>query len=260
MGLDDQQQVAAAFGVTPDLVPLLPELLADIWVLGSWPERIVALLRECTTLPRVARVVELGCGKGAVSITVAQKLGFRVRGIDLFPPFIEEAEARAQAASVADLCRFETGDLRHAVQTLRDYDVALLAGVGAGVLGDYARCVGEVRRTVHPGGYLVIDDGFLKAAAQSSRPGYEYYCSHDDTVHQLTSHGDTLVRELLVPTAELEEYNRRNTVLIRRRAKEVAQRSPELAEALALYVQSEETECQFLETETTAALWLLERY
>ena len=256
---DQQQQVAEAFGVTPDLVPLLPELLADIWVLGSWPERIVELLREFAALPRVARVVEFGCGKGAVAITVAQELGFRVRGIDLFPPFVEEAEARAESANVADLCRFETGDLRHAVQTLRDFDVAILAGVGAGVLGDYARCVGDMRQTVHRGGYLVIDDGFLNGPAQSSRPGYEYYRSHDDTVLQLTSHGDKIVRELLVPTGELEEYNRRNTVLIRRRAKEVAQRSPELAEALALYVRSEETECQFLESKTKAAVWLLER-
>jgi SAM-dependent methyltransferase len=259
MSLNDQQQVAQAFGVTPELVPLLPELLADIWVLGSWPGRIVELLREFTALPRKAGVVELGCGKGAVAVPVAQELDFRVLGIDLCPPFIEEAEARAASAGVADLCRFQTGDLRDAVQTLAGYDVALLAGVGAGVLGDFARCVGEMRRIVRRGGYLVIDDGFLNEATRSNRPGYEYYRSRDDTVLELTSHGDRLVRELLVPRGELEEYNQRNTDLIRSRTKEIAKRRPELAEALSLYVQSEEAECEFLEARTTPAVWLLER-
>ncbi len=105
----------------------------------------------------------------------------------------------------------------------------------------------------------MIDDGFLKGTTRTRRSGYEYYRSHDDTVLELTSHGDKLVRELRVPRDELEEYNRRNTVLIRNRAKEVARRCPELAEALATYVRSEEAECQFLETETMAAVWLLER-
>ncbi len=204
-------------------------------------------------------MVDLGCGKGAAAIAVAQELGFTVRGIDLFPPFVEEAEAHAESAGVAELCHFETGDLRDAVQTLRDYDVALLAGVGAGVLVDYARCVGELRQTVCRGGYLVIDDGFLKGIPQSSPSGYEYYCSHDETVRQLRSHGDRLIGEFLVPGGELEEYNRRNTALIRSRAEEIGGRCPELAEALAAYVRSEETECRFLETETTAAIWLLER-
>jgi len=252
-----KQQIAAAFGIESVLVPVLPELLADIWALGSWPEKIVDLLRVSTTLQHGASVVDLGCGKGAVAIPIARDLQFRVHGIDLFPPFLGEARARAESAGISELCRFEVGDLRQAFKARRKYDVAVLAAVGA--IGDHARTVLEVRRIVRPGGVLVIDDGFLENDAGPTPPGYGYYRSRGETVRELTSHGDRMMDERLVPADELREYNRINTELIRRRAAELAARAPELAEALERYVQSEAEECAFLESRTTAAIWLLER-
>jgi SAM-dependent methyltransferase len=252
-----EQQIAAAFGIEPVLVSVLPELLADIWALGSWPEKIVDLLRASTTLPQGASVVDLGCGKGAVAIPVARELLFRVHGIDLFAPFLAEARARAVSEDISELCRFEIGDLRQALKASRKYDVAILAAVGA--IGDHRRTVLEMRRIVRPGGTLVIDDGFLKRDAGRTPPGYGYYRSRDETIRELTSHGDRMMHERLVPADELRECNRINTELIRARAAELADRAPELADALERYVQSEVEECAFLESRTTAAIWLLER-
>jgi ubiquinone/menaquinone biosynthesis C-methylase UbiE len=257
MHSDSEQQIAAAFGIEPVLVPVLPELLADIWALGSWPEKIVDLLRLATKLREGASVVDLGCGKGAVAIPIARDLLLRLHGIDLFPPFLAEARARAESAGVSELCHFEVGDLRQAFKDGRKYNVAILAGVGA--IGDYGSTVREMRRIVHSGGVLVIDDGFLEGDAGPTPPGYEYYRSHGETVRQLTSHGDRMMHERFVPADELKEYNRINTEVIRRRAAELAASTPELAEALERYVQSEQEECAFLESRTSAAIWLLER-
>lgn len=253
------KEVAEAFGVTPDLLPFLPELLADLWALGSWPERIVEVLRESAVLPPAARVVELGCGKGAVAIALARELGCRVRGIDLFPPFVEEATARAEAAGVAERCRFEVGDLRDAVQELEGRDAVVTAAVGADLFGDHTRCVGELRRVVRRGGYLALNDGFLRRAERLDWPGYGYYRGHAATIRELTAHGDSLVREMLVPAAELVAFNRRSTELIRRRAERLARLHPEHAESLARYLRSEEAECALLERETREAVWLLQR-
>lgn len=257
MDSGSEQQIAAAFGIEPVLLPVLPELLADIWALGSWPEKIVDLLRSSTTLRQGASVVDLGCGKGAVAVSVARELSFRVHGIDLFEPFLAEARARAASAGVSELCRFEAGDLRRAVEASSGYDVAILAAVGA--IGDHRRTVLEMRRIVRPGGVLVIDDGFLESDAGPTPPGYGYYRSRAETVRELTSHGDRMMDELLVPDDELREYNRINTESIRRRAAEVAAGAPELAEPLERYVRSEVEECAFLESRTTGAIWLLQR-
>jgi SAM-dependent methyltransferase len=257
MDSDAERQIAAAFGIAPVLVAVLPELLADVWALGSWPQKAVDLLRESTTLPAGASVVDLGCGKGAVAIPMARDLAFRVHGIDLFAPFLAEARKRAASAGVSELCRFETGDLRQVLRGGGKYDAAVLAAVGA--IGDHGGTVLEMRRIVRPGGALVIDDGFLGSGAGPIPPGYEYYRSHGETVRQLTSHGDRLVDERFVPREELKECNRTNTESIRRRAAELAARDPGLAAALERYVRSEEGECAFLESRTTAAIWLLER-
>lgn len=253
----DSEQIAAAFGIESVLVPLLPELLADIWVLGSWPDKIVDLLRLGRKLPQRASVIDLGCGKGAVAVPIARDLSFTVHGVDLFSPFLAEARTRAESAGVPEFCHFEVGDLRQAFKAGRRYDVAILAAVGA--IGDYGWTVGEMRRIVHPGGVLVIDDGFLESDVGPTPRGYEYYRSHGETVLELTSHGDRMMHERLVPADELKEYNRINTELIRRRAGKLAARNPELAEALERYVQSEQEECAFLEGRTTAAIWMLER-
>ncbi len=37
--------VADAMGVAPELLPLLPDLLADFTALGGWPSEVVELLR-----------------------------------------------------------------------------------------------------------------------------------------------------------------------------------------------------------------------
>ncbi len=237
----------------------MPELLADLPVLGSWPDRIVELLRRRTPLGDGARALELGCGTGAVAVRLARELGFEVLGIDLFPPFLERARQRAAAAGVDERCRFERDDLRRAVERLGGHDVVVLAAVGTGVLGGITACVGALRRTVRRGGYVVIDDGFLARPAASARPGYEHSFPLEETRRRLTAHGDRLVGESLVPRAELAAVNRANLAAIRERAAALTRARPQLAAAVSDYLRHEEEECRFLETETTDAVWLLER-
>lgn len=253
-----RDEIAESLETTPELLPFIPELLADIWVLGSSPDHIVDLLRSLE-LPRDStRVLELGCGKGAVAITVAQQLGFRVYGIDLFEPFIREARKRAGKLGVDPLCRFACSDMHDTIRKARGFDVVVYAAVG-GLLGTFDECVGKLRRCARPGGYMIIDDGFLSSEEKIKRPGYEHYVSHDETLRQLTAHGDALLREIIVPTEEMQKYNKRSTELIRQAAKGLSNRHPELAEAFTEYVEGQEQECEILETRITGTIWLLKR-
>lgn len=254
-----QDDVAVAFGVSRELLPHLPELLGDIWVLGSWPGHIVDLLRPLELEPETTRVLEVGCGKGAVCVPIAQQLDLPVHGIDLFAPFIEEAKTKAHEAGVAGRCRFEVADMRAFIGEGANYDLVILAAVGA-VMGSYENTIGWLRKAVRPGGYVVIDDGYLVDSASEKRPlGYEFCHDRAETIRQLTVHGDVIEREIVVPAEELRAYNQANTGHIRRRAQRLAREHPEMAEALKAYVQSQIDECEFLEKETVAAIWLLRR-
>jgi 2-polyprenyl-3-methyl-5-hydroxy-6-metoxy-1,4-benzoquinol methylase len=68
------------------MLPYIPYLLQDLWALGSSVEIILKVIKELE-LPKSAKVLDLGCGKGAVSIQIASRFGFHVTGIDAMEHF-----------------------------------------------------------------------------------------------------------------------------------------------------------------------------
>ncbi len=254
----DKEKLAEALGVSQEILPYLAELLADLRILGTWPEEVIELLKPLNLPAHSTEVLDLGCGKGSVSIPLAEQLNFRIRGIDIFPPFLEEAKKNAKNSAAADRCKFEIGDMRDVLKKNASYDVVIFASVGS-ILGDFEECVGKLRTAVRPGGYMVIDDGFLSRAPRLDRPGYRHYRPHQETLRQLTNHGDKLIREKIFPVAKLKAFNQKNTDLIRKRAGDLTKNHPDKAELFARYVRWEESECEILENETTLAIWLLQR-
>jgi 2-polyprenyl-3-methyl-5-hydroxy-6-metoxy-1,4-benzoquinol methylase len=89
-------ELADLMEVAPELLPYLPELVTALDALGSWPDLIVDVLRSAS-LFEGAWIMDLGTGKGAVALAVAQAFPVRVEGIDAFEPFIDIAGLRAAA-------------------------------------------------------------------------------------------------------------------------------------------------------------------
>ena len=89
------QEIATFFHVDVEIVYFIPELLADFDELGSFPETIVALLRDVDWPKEDASVLDLGSGLGAVSRAIAKEFQCRVTGIDMFEPFVTDASRRA---------------------------------------------------------------------------------------------------------------------------------------------------------------------
>lgn len=263
----NDELVAEAMGAVPELLPLFPDLFADFTALGGWPDEVVELLREDADLPIRASIVDLGCGKGPAVVAIASQLGQRVLGVDLFEPFLQAGIRAAAAAGVDHLASFRRGDLRAVASGAETFDAAVFGAVGAGLLGGHADCVGALRHCVRPGGYLVISDGFLVRASPAEVPrGFEYYRSHDETLRQLTSHGDTLEAETVIPYERLGSQEdlrllraavdrllvtpkvcKRNDSVPRRRAE------------LKAFMDSQQREVEFIETKTREAVWLLKR-
>jgi cyclopropane fatty-acyl-phospholipid synthase-like methyltransferase len=256
-----QELVAEAFGAAPELLPLLPAILADLRALGGWPDKVGTILRESAQLPQEAAVVDLGCGKGAASLVLAAELGCRVTGFDLFEPFLEDAASGARAAGVDHLCSFEVADIRDRAEDSDTFDVAIFAAVGAGLYGDYSDCLAALRRWTRPNGHIVISDGFLKQLIPPSAkfPGYGYYEHHDEALRQLTAHGDVMVREILISSEEFAEQSLRDLESIRGGVQRLSQTHAQHREQLKQFLASQEAEYAFLNKHTTEAIWLLRR-
>lgn len=258
MNMASDKQLAESMNISEEVLPYYNELLKDLWALGSFPDRIAKMLDPLPLSTDRPRILDLGCGKGAVGIALARKLDAQVDGYDQFKPFLDEAIQKAREHGVSDRCRFELADINDVVLTARDYDIATLASVGA-IGGNLEKTVGKLRNTVHPSGYIVINDCFAREDEEIDFMGYGYVATHDECVRQLTAHGDRLVHEVIVPIEEVIAHNQLNNEAIARRAAELTNQFPEKAEIFADFVQREKDECKIIEAHTEEAIWLLQK-
>jgi 2-polyprenyl-3-methyl-5-hydroxy-6-metoxy-1,4-benzoquinol methylase len=70
---------------TTELLPYLPYLLQDLWELGSVPMDMVELISGNVGVSPRTKILDLACGKGAVSVRLAEEYGCSVKGIDIIP-------------------------------------------------------------------------------------------------------------------------------------------------------------------------------
>lgn len=242
---------------TTDLLPYLGYLLQDLWELGSDPSIMLALIKENLTTSPQTKAVDLGCGKGAVAITLAKALKLQVKGIDLLPEFIKAAKNKALEHQVTERCEFAVGDLNEVVKTERGYDIAVFGAVGD-VLGEPSVMLQQLKKVIKPQGFLLLDDGYLIGEAENIRyQNYEYLTL--DQWELIFKQADFKVVSMqIVNTANEKEINDRNNQSIRQRAEELSQQFPEKCELFMSYVQSQENETEDIATDVVGATWLLQ--
>lgn len=257
--LSDKQkvQVAKGFDATPELIPFIPFLLQDLWELGSSPKIIIDILKSIE-LVQPCRVLDLACGKGAVSCKIAQELGYQTHGIDLFKPFIEEAKIKAKEFGVADLCKFEVGDINTVVQTKKNFDVVVLAAAES-LLGTIDTAIQLLRQCVKSNGYIIYDGVFLNEGSVINKPEYSIIRSYEETIRLLTSHYDKIIMEVRIPIEETKAINDSFTVFIKKRANELLTKFPERKDMLIGYVKEQEEECKIIENDVVGCVWCIQK-
>ncbi|MBN2720381.1 MAG: class I SAM-dependent methyltransferase [Proteobacteria bacterium] len=257
MVMDEPARFARIFGIPPDLVPFLPELLGDLWSLGLPPDMVAALLRPFHLPGEKTRVLDLGCGKGAAAVCLAGDSGFRVTGVDLFPPFIEEARMRAKEKGVGRLCRFIEEDILEYVKRPRRFDVAILISTG-GVFGGLAESVTALRGQVVPEGLMVVGEGYRKEGALPSSL-LENCCGREEAYARLTSRGDAILAEKTVAEDRTAAQYRDYILALERGTNRICLHHPELEPLLREHLTAQERMCGVLKSSFVPALWLIRK-
>jgi 2-polyprenyl-3-methyl-5-hydroxy-6-metoxy-1,4-benzoquinol methylase len=236
---------------TPELIPYLPYLLQDLWELGSSPRDIIHLISKQMKVSEKTKVLDLACGKGAVSVHLAKAKGCKMKGIDLIPEFIEFANKKAKEYGVSNLCEFVVGDITKSVNTEKDYDIVILGAVGD-VLGTPEDTIEKLKNTIKPEGYIVIDDAFGKKGAK-----IDYY-TREEWLLIFEKTEVTLIDEKIIENDELVNLNREQQGFIIKRANELKREYPESAYLFDRYIHSQQVECDMLESDILGVTLLIQ--
>lgn len=111
-------------------------------------------------LPASARILEIGCGTGAVARALARREGFagKVTAIDHSPRFLDAARRFAREEGIGDRVEFRTGDAHRLEFPDASFDAAVAHTVISHVT-EPETVLRELARVVRPGGTVAIFDG-----------------------------------------------------------------------------------------------------
>lgn len=118
---------------------------------------LTARLGERLDLSPRDRVLDVACGRGDSAISLAQRFGCRVTGVDFGPANIAEARSRAESAGLADRVTFETGDAEKLGYPDARFD-AVVCECAYCTFPDKPAAAREFIRILSPGGRLGLSD------------------------------------------------------------------------------------------------------
>ncbi len=251
----EESVVLAMDGSNPDLFPFLPFIMQDLWALGADPDTTVKLIRKHCKHYSKAKVLDLGCGKGAVSVKVAQILGCSCHGIDAVPVFIEFARRKAIEHKVGHLCKFEKGDIRTRIKEVSGYDVVILGAIGP-VFGNLQVTLTILADCLNAGGFFVVDEAYISDDSDFCHPSIH---KQSEMLRQLEQAGMLSVENDIMDRTYIRASNDFMVEHIKRRCTELAEKYPEKRLLFHEYIKIQEAESYILENEVICTTMVIRR-
>lgn len=250
--------VAASIDAPASALPWISEAFADMQSLGSAPGRIAGWLAAAGVTAR-STVLDVGCGKGAVAIEVARRIGCRVVGIDGFDPFIEAARARADRLGVAERCRFEVGDARASRASRQawaraKYDAAMMVG-----LFPLDEAAAVLRPLVRRGGLYLIDDCIDTQPDMSADAPLDAPLSRGEARAFLEQGGDQILREHVPTPSQVRRTEASLLGRMQRRIDAICRCEPAARGPLRELLRRQRSSAGQLAGRYRPAMWLVRR-
>jgi len=240
-------------GLEFGLFPYLTYLLQDLWEIGASSDYIIDIVKRQRVLKNKSKILDLGCGKGAVLIRLVNEFGCEGHGIDALPDFIEEAKDYAKKYKVLQKCTFETGDIRRKVDDLTGYDLVILGSIGP-VFGDIKSTLLKVQTCTKDDGYIILDDGYLSNDSSLKSP---VYLKETELLQQIKSAKMNIVDKSLLNPDYIKNSNKQIYDYIRKRVLQLKKKHPEDHAIFDGYLKSQKEENTLLEKHITCVTWLL---
>ena len=238
-----------------ELFPFIPFLLQDLWEMGSSSKKIIKIITNHGLDKQKLKILDIGCGKGGISIPIAKEFNAEVFGIDAIPEFIDVAKQKARQWNVEDNCIYKCGDAGKEIDNLKGFNLIMLASVGP-VLGNVSETLSRLESCLETDGYMVLDDCYLPDDAVSD---YTRCLRESEFFDQINnSNFNMIYTSIQSPedTAEQDEYIYGK---IEQRAKELEAKYPSKKYLFESYLKMQRQENYALENELTCITVLLKK-
>jgi cyclopropane fatty-acyl-phospholipid synthase-like methyltransferase len=251
----EESVVVAMDGSDKELFPFLPYILQDIWEIGADPNAIIKLIRKyCNTITEL-KVLDLGCGKGAVSVKVSQTLGCTCYGIDAIPEFVEFAQHKASEYKVNHLCIFEIGDIREKVKDISGFDVVILGAIGP-VFGDYFSTLSTLAKCINENGIFIVDDAYINDNSDFSHP---LMFKESDILQQIEKAGMELVENDIMERDDIVDSDDYIFDNLKKRCQELIEKYPDKQNLFLDYIRNQEIENYVLENKVVGSTLVIKK-
>jgi ubiquinone/menaquinone biosynthesis C-methylase UbiE len=236
------------------IVPFLPYILQDFWEIGTPSDAVINLVQKHYKNHSTLNVLDLGCGKGAVSVKLAAALKCNCYGIDGIPEFIETSKEKAREYGAGKLCRFEVGDIREKINILDKFDIIILGAIGQ-VFGNYYTTLITLLKHLTLEGIIIINDAYIEDSNTFQHPAILH---RQEILRQMEQVGMELVDEF---TSEYNEFydSAKEMENIVRRCEELKTKYPEKFSLFENYIQNQTVEYDVLENDVVGSIMVLKR-
>ena len=251
-----EESIAAAMDAQQDtaIIPFLPYIFQDFWGLGTPTEIALNLIQKNCKNYSSLHVLDLGCGKGAVSVQLAAALKCKCYGIDGIPEFIETSKEKAREYGVDTLCRFEVGDVRVKIEELGTFDVIILGATGP-IYGDYYTALTTLSKHLTGEGIIILEEGYIDDISDFRHPPYML---RKELLKQFGQAGMELVDETVGQYGQWAD-SAKEMEKMQIRCNELKVKYPEKASLFENYLQNQASEYDVLENEMGGSIMVLKK-
>jgi cyclopropane fatty-acyl-phospholipid synthase-like methyltransferase len=228
--------------------------LQDFWAIGTSSEEIIKIIKKFKTGYSNLNVLDLGSGKGAVSVKIAAELKCKCFGIDAIDDFVVFSNNKAEEFSVNNICTFETGDIRTRINTLGKYDIIILGAIGA-IFGNYYDTLSKLKAHLNKDGIIIIDDAYIEDDCNEDCPNVLKKC-------ELMKQIDDARMELIYKITGNEIYGINDEYCnqfenLQKRCMELAEKYPEDKELFLAYIEKQKDEYGKMSNEITPVILVI---
>ena len=120
------------------------------------PEITIKALSFIENLSEESRIVDIGCGTGGQTMVLAQHTLGNVRGVDLFPTFINQLNSNANKLNLQERVKGIVGSMDDL--PFQQEEIDLIWSEGAIYNIGFERGLSEWRKFIKTGGYIAVSE------------------------------------------------------------------------------------------------------